>query len=86
MIFVSSSTTTSQYTTTAPRKARMRPPAELHLPPFMRDGAIVRCSGVLDRGSSLFEHGPFTLRVALGTTQSARRKHYLDGSEMYVLG
>jgi alpha 1,3-glucosidase len=60
-------------------------PADLHeIPLLVRGGSIVPTRERPRRSSPLMKHDPFTLRVALDTTGSARGELYLDDGETYA--
>ncbi|EMD31533.1 glycoside hydrolase family 31 protein [Gelatoporia subvermispora B] len=60
-------------------------PAELHqIPLLIRGGSIVPTRERPRRASPLMKHDPFTLRVALSTTGTARGELYLDEGETFA--
>ena len=60
----------------------MTVPAELHqVPLLIRGGSIVPTRERPRRSSPLMKNDPFTLRVALGNTCSARGELYVDDGE-----
>jgi mannosyl-oligosaccharide alpha-1,3-glucosidase len=59
-------------------------PAALHqIPLFIRGGSILATRERPRRSSALMKHDPFTLRVALSKTGTARGELYLDDGTSY---